>query len=161
MSKDSDPILTVVELLKNQNLSKYSEKIKEVEFWKKMIPLKLKKFEKTGEFGFSFEIDDSITLDPTGYIVRNYRAEGTISVNDNGLQGSKGNLWEVKITITKPQAHVFARVRGRDVDDSLKVGIFVMDIQFDNSLLDGFGRDAILFAIRVKLRDMLIKAAQN
>jgi len=36
-----------------------------------------------------------------------------------------------------------------------------MNIQFNNSLLDGFGRDGILFAIRVKLRDMLLKAAQN
>jgi hypothetical protein len=161
MSKNSDPILTVVELLKNQNLSKYSEKIKEVEFWKKMIPLKLKKFEKTGEFEFEFELDDSISLDPTGYIVRNYKAEGIISVIDKGLQGSKGQLWEVKITITQPEAHVFARVRGRDVDNSLKVGIFVLDIQFDNSLLDGFGRDGILFAVRVKLRDLLQKAAQN
>jgi len=161
MSKNSDPILTIVELLKNQNLSKYSELIKETDFWKPMIPLKLKKFEKKGDFEFSFEIDDSISLDPTGYIVRNYKAEGTISVIDKGLQGSKGNLWEVEIKIIQPQAHVFARVRGRDVDNSLKVGIFVMDIQFNNSLLDGFGRDGILFAIRVKLRDMLLKAAQN
>jgi len=161
MSKNSDPILTIVELLKNQNLSKYSELIKETDFWKPLIPLKLKKFEKTGDFDFSFEIDDKITLDPTGYIVRNYKAEGTISVIDKGLQGSKGNLWEVEIKIIRPQAHVLARVRGRDVDNSLKVGIFVMDIQFDNSLMDGFGRDGILFAVRVKLRDLLQKAAQN
>ena len=100
-------------------------------------------------------------MDPTGYIIRDYKAEGIISVIDKGLQGSKGNLWEVKIIITNPKAQVFARVRGRDVDNSLKVGIFVMDIQFDNSLLDGFGRDGILFAIRVKLRDLLQKASQN
>ncbi len=161
MSRNSDPILTIVELLKNQNLSKYSELIKETDFWKPLIPLKVKKFEKTGDFDFSFEIDDSISLDPTGYIVRNYKAEGTISVIDKGLQGSKGNLWEVEIKIIRPQAHVFARVRGRDVDKSLKIGIFVMDIQFDNSLMDGFGRDGILFAVRVKLRDLLQKAAQN
>jgi len=161
MSKNSDPILTVVELLKNQNLSKYSKQIKETNFWKPLIPLKLKKFEKTGEFEFEFEVDDSISLDPTGYIVRDFKAEGAISVIDKGLQGSKGNLWEVKITITQPQAHIFARVRGRDVNNSLKVGIFVLDIKFDNSLLDGFGRDGILFAVRVKLRDLLQKAAQN
>ncbi len=161
MSKNSDPILTIVEQLKNQNLSEYSNQIKETEFWKKLIPLKLKKFEKTGDFEFEFEVDDSISLGPTGYIVRDFKAEGTISVIDKGLQGSKGNLWEVKITITQPQAHVFARVRGRDVDNYLKIGIFVMDIQFDNSLLDGFGRDGILFAIRVKLRDLLQKAAKN
>ena len=161
MSKNSEPILTIVEQLKNQNLSEYTNQIKETEFWKKLIPLKLKKFEKTGDFEFEFEVDDSISLDPTGYIVRDYKAEGTISVNDKGLQGPKGHLWEVKITITQPEAHVFARVRGRDVDNSLKVGIFVLDIQFDNSLLDGFGRDGILFAVRVKLRDLLQKAAQN
>ncbi len=161
MSKNSDPILTIVELLNNQNLSEYSNQIKETKFWKKLIPLKLKKFEKTGEFDFSFEIDDTITLDPTGYIVRDYKAEGTISVIDKGLQSSKGKLWEVKITITNPKAQVMARVRGRDVDNSLKVGIFVLDIQFDNSLLDGFGRDGILFAIRVKLRDLLLRATQN
>jgi len=161
MSKNSEPKLTIVEHLKNQNLSKYSDQIKETNFWKKIIPLKLKKFEKTGEFEFSFKVDDSISLDPTGYIVRNFKTEGIISVTDKGIQGSKGNLWEVKITITQPQAHVFARVRGRDVDNTLKVGIFVMDIQFDNSLMDGFGRDGILFAIRVKLRDLLQKAAQN
>lgn len=161
MSKNPDPILTIVELLKNQNLSKYSKLIKETEFWIPLIPLKLKKFEKTGEFEFSFEIDDKISLDPTGYIVRDYKAEGIISVIDKGSQGTKGNLWEVKITITNPKAQVMARVRGRDVDNSLKVGIFVMDIQFDNSMLDGFGRDGILFAIRVKLRDLLQKAAQN
>ena len=155
------PILTIVEHLKNQNLSKYSKLIKEPDFWKPMIPLKLKKFDKTGEFEFYFEIDDTITLDPAGFIVKDYKAKGTISVIDKGLQGSKGNLWEVKITITNPKAQVIARVRGRDVDNSLKVGIFVMDIQFDNSLLDGFGRDGILFAIRVKLRDLLQKAAQN
>ena len=161
MSKNSDPILTVVELLKNQNLSKYSKQIKETDFWKPMIPVKLKKFEKTGEFEFEFEVDDSISLDPTGYIVRDFKTKGNIFVTDNGIQGSKGNLWEVKITLTQPQAYVFARVRGRDIDNSLKVGIFVRNIQFDNSLLDGFGRDGILFAIRVKLRDLLRKAAQN
>ena len=161
MSKNIEPKLTIVEHLKNQNLSKYSDQIKETDFWKKIIPLKLKKFEKTGEFEFSFEVDDSISLDPTGYIVRDFKTKGIISVTDKGMQGSKGNLWEVKIEITQPQAYVFARVRGRDVENSLKVGIFVMDIQFDNSLLDGFGRDGILFAIRVKLRDLLQKAAQN
>ena len=161
MSKKSDPILTIVELLKNQNLSKYSDQIKETDFWKNIIPLKLIKFDKTGDFEFNFEVDDSISLDPTGYIVRDFKSEGIISVTDKGMQSLKGNLWEVKITLTQPQAYVFARVRGRDVDNSLKIGIFVMDIQFDNSLLDGFGRDGILFAVRVKLRDLLQKAAQN
>ncbi len=161
MPNKSAPILTIVEHLKNQNLSKYSKLIKESEFWIPLIPLKLKKFEKAGKFDFSFEIDEKITLDPTGYLVRDYKAEGIISVIDKGLQGSKGNLWEVKITITNPKAEVIARVRGRDVNNSLKIGIFIMDIKFDNSLLDGFGRDGILFAIRVKLRELLQKAAQN
>ncbi|QEE17697.1 hypothetical protein DSAG12_03535 [Promethearchaeum syntrophicum] len=161
MSENPDPILTIVELLKNQNLSKYSNQIKETDFWKKIIPLKLKKFEKTGDFEFIFEVDDSISLDPSSYIVRDFKTAGIISVTDKGMQRSKGNLWEVKITLTQPQAFVFARVRGRDVENSLKVGIFVMEIQFDHSLLDGFGRDGILFAVRVKLRDLLKKAAQN
>jgi len=161
MSRNPDPILTIVELLKNQNLSKYSNQIKETDFWKKIVPLKLIKFEKTGNFEFEFEVDDSISLDPSGYIVRDFKTVGNISVTDKGMLSSKGNLWEVKITLTQPKALVFARVRGRDVENSLKVGIFVMDIQFDNSLLDGFGRDGILFAVRVKLRDLLQQAAQN
>ncbi len=161
MSKNSKPILTIVEYLKNQNLAKYSGSLHEINFWKPMIPLNLKKFEKKGDFGFIFEVDDSISLDPTGYLVRDFKANGEIMVVDKGLQGSKGNLWEIEINLMEPQAHVFARVRARDVDNSLKVGIFVLKIEFDNSLLDGFGRDGILFAIRVKLRDLLQKAAQN
>lgn len=161
MINNPDPILTVVEHLKNQNLSKYSDQIYDIDFWKPMIPLKLKRFDKTGPFSFAFEVDDMISLDPTGYLIREFKVKGTILVIDQGMQGSKGNLWEIYIETLEPKTHVFARVRAKDVNDYLKIGIFVQKIEFNNDLLDGFGRDGILFAVRVKLREILKKAERN
>ena len=43
MTKNPDPILTIVELLKNQNLSKYSNQIKETDFLEKYHTVKTNK----------------------------------------------------------------------------------------------------------------------
>jgi hypothetical protein len=154
----SKPVLTVVEELLGQQLIYDPDLIYTTEFWRPFIPFKnILCFEKTGDREFIFEIEEEVKLEPTGLITTQYHANGTIEVQDHGEQGSKGYLWELHIDVQSPAAKVLTRVRARPSKNALKVGIFIQSLEFDVGLLDVIpgGRDAVLFAIRVYIRQLL------
>ncbi|MHA1612204.1 MAG: hypothetical protein ACTSYU_09165 [Promethearchaeota archaeon] len=155
-------LLSVVETLPNQSLETYKSKIYEPEFWIPLIPLNTPIFEKRNEKSFYFEIDDEIQLEPTGTLNQSFQAQGTIEVVDHGVQDSKGQLWEINFNVISPIASVKARVRARDITDqkALKIGIYIQSINYDLSLLKGVGPEAILFAIRIYLRETIKKAGK-
>ena len=156
------PILSVVETLPNQSLKAYQTKIYEPEFWKPLIPLNTPIFENRSERSFYFEIDDEIRLNPTGTLNQSFQAQGTIDVVDHGMQDSKGQLWDIAIKVISPLASVNVRVRARDITESnaMKIGIFLQSIEYDRSLLKGVGHEAVLFAIRLYLRETIKKAGK-
>ena len=153
----SKPLLTVVEELSGQELIYDPDLIYTTAFWRPFIPLHLPRFEKTGEREFVFEIDDEVKLEPSGLLSQHYHAIGTIEVEDHGEQGSKGYLWELHIRVQNPIVQVHTRVRAKKGEKGLKVGIFVHSLEFDAGLLDTIpgGRDAVLFAIRLYIRQLL------
>ncbi|MHA1746973.1 MAG: hypothetical protein ACTSWW_13305 [Promethearchaeota archaeon] len=154
----SKPVLTVVEELLGQELIYEPNLIYTTEFWRPFIPFKnILHFEKTGDREFLFEIEEEVKLEPTGLMTTHYHANGTIEVQDYGEQATKGNLWELQINVQDPPAKVLTRVRARPTKNALKVGIFIQSLEFDAGLLDTIpgGRDAILFAIRVYVRQLL------
>ena len=157
----SKPVLTIVEELPGQLIYDPAT-IYTTEFWRPFIPLHLLRFEKTGDREFVFKIDEQVKLDPAGLLTTRYQASGTIEVQDHGDQGSKGYFWELYINVHSPAAKVFTRVRARELppkqgEQVLKIGIFIQSLDFDAGLLDTIpgGRDAILFAIRVYIRQFL------
>ncbi|MHA1674550.1 MAG: hypothetical protein ACTSYI_13105 [Promethearchaeota archaeon] len=157
------PIISVVETIPHQSLKEYSSKIYDPEFWKPLIPLRTPVFDKSSERSFYFEIDDNIRLNPTGTLNQSFQAQGTIDVVDHGEQDSKGQLWDITIEVISPIASVKARVRARDIVDSdsvnaMKIGIYIQAIEYDRSLLKGVGPEAVLFAIRIYLREAIKKA---
>ena len=154
----SKPVLTVVEEILGQELIYDPALIYTTEFWRPFIPLNLLRFEKTtGDREFLFEIEEEVKLEPTGIITTKYHATGTIEVQDHGEQGTKGYLWTLHINVQDPPAKVQTRVRARPTKNALKVGIFIQSLEFDAGLIDTIpgGRDAILFAIRVYIRQLL------
>jgi hypothetical protein len=150
----SEPILTVVEELKGIQLRHFS-RMYDPDFWLPYIPLKNKKIELKGDKIFAFEVGDRVSLDPLNTIVKDFTAKGTMNVKEMGKQGDKGNLWEITAEIMDPQVNIEVRLRAKDLPNALKIGIFLTKLEFDLGLLDGLGKDAILFAARVKIRDML------
>jgi hypothetical protein len=150
----SEPVLTIVEELKGLKLSKF-DNMYDPNFWLPYIPLTQKSIERIGEKQYRFDVADKIALDPLGALVKDFRATGTLEVIDRGNQGDKGQLWEMKFTVTNPEVIVETRVRAKDVPNALKVGIYITRLDFDAGLMQGFGRDAIYFAARVKIRELL------
>ncbi|UYP45113.1 hypothetical protein NEF87_001398 [Candidatus Lokiarchaeum ossiferum] len=161
-SSASKPLLSVVDEIQNQVLANYADKIFETEFWKPLIPIKAKMFEKLNTTGFQFEIDDDIILDSSGLLKRHFFAKGTIHVEEKENIVSNGKIWDVEISLNEPLAIVKVRIRARDIVEKkkLKIGIFIQTMDFDNNLLDGVGRDAILFAIRFYIRKAIQIAAK-
>ncbi|MCF2139838.1 MAG: hypothetical protein K9W44_07280 [Candidatus Lokiarchaeota archaeon] len=154
-------ILSVVETLSNQSLEKYQKLIYNADFWRPLIPLKTPVFQKTSEFTFEFEIDDDIKLEPTGNLTRHFHAKGKINVEDCGVQDHRGSLWIVRIYLINPEVQVVARVRAKDLTDkkALKIGIFILSIDYNTSIKENIAFDAVLFAIRLYLRELIQKAS--
>ncbi len=160
---ESPTLLTVVEHLPGHTLAKYITRIYDADFWKPLLPLRTPIFEKISPTSFHFRVDDQVILDPTGYLSSEFRGEGTIYVKDLGDQGEKGYLWEVKITLTlndlTTPTNILARVRARDDPglQSLKLGIFVFELDYPHNLRNSLNQDTIFFGIRVYLREFLNK----
>lgn len=159
---DGKPLLAVVETLKNQSLEKYAELLYDPNFWKPLIPVNAPVFEKSSKNSFLFSIDDYIRLDPFGNLKPHFQAEGKIDVIDKGEPNSKGHLWEISVNLENPPASIKVRVRARDLveEQALKIGIFVQSMLYDPTLLNGIGQEAILFAIRLYLRELIQKAGK-
>lgn len=161
-SSSSKPLLAVVDKLENQCLANYADRIYETEFWRPLLPIKAKMFEKVNPTEFQFEIDDDIILDSAGLLKRHFYAKGTIQVEETSNLGPKGKIWNVEIFLNEPIANVKVRIRARDLveEKKLKMGIFIQTMVFDDNLLDGVGRDAILFAVRFYIRKAIHTAAK-
>lgn len=154
------PLLSVVEIIPNQNLAKYQTKIYDPEFWKPLIPLNTPVFEKPQKNVFKFEIADKIKLDPSGSLFQTFHAEGEILIDDMGVPDHRGQLWKLKIRLKSPSANVLVRIRARDLPDknALKIGIFILSIEHEEPLPALISFDAVLFAIRLYLRELITKA---
>ncbi|MCP4760833.1 MAG: hypothetical protein GY870_03560 [archaeon] len=158
MSNKEKIIITVVEELKGFQYSDFKPHIYDETFWLPLIPLKNKKLEKIGQSEFKFDTKDTIYLDITGTLKVDFEGKGTYKLIDHGDQGSKGCLWELKSEVTEPKATVGIRVRVKDLpNNKMKVGIYVYKLDYDSGLLTGlpFGHDAVLFASKSKIRELL------
>jgi len=160
--ENSSAILSVVEAIPLGSLAFFKAKVADTKFWQGLIPLKTPVFDQIAPDITRFEIDDTIRLDAAGFLQQPLLAKGQISITDYGMQGAKGNLWSVKIDVLDPPATITARIRARELapDKALKVGIFVEQFQFDHRLLQGIGYDAVLFAVRLYLREGIARAGK-
>jgi hypothetical protein len=148
-------ILTVVESLQGQKLNLNEDEIYNPDFWKPFLPIKLSKFQKMNENTFNFEINDQIQLDPTGTLNTKYSASGTFQFDFLEVSEERGGRWAFQIHVNDPLADVSGIIRARNLAESLKIGIFIYSLKFDESSLIGYGTNAIMFAIRLYLRKML------
>ena len=154
MSKSPKLIFSVVDELKGLQVSDFLDKIYEPEFWLPLLSLQSKKIEKMAPFQFKYEIQDKIPLDLTGLLTVDFKSKGIIKVIESENQGEKGYLWDLFIDVSEPKAKVEARIRTKDLKNSMKVGVYVYKLDFDHSLLEGMGREVVIFASRFKIREM-------
>ncbi len=159
---ENKPLLSVIEELENQKLEDFLPHIFEEDFWTPLFPIRMNYFKKSGDQDFEFEVDDNINLDKAGLIVRHLKASGKIHIEDLGIQNKKGNLWEISIKMEEPDAFIKVRIRARNIGsgNTLKIGIFLIECKFNENLLDGFGKDAVFFAIRINLRKSIQKSIE-
>jgi hypothetical protein len=149
-------LLTVVEEVKNLSFSDFIDNIYDAEFWIPFVPLRDRKIENITNKNFKFEVGDILKMDPMGLLKIDFAANGTIKIVHHEDNGAKGQLWDLVLDVEHPKSYVTVRVRAREIGSNLKIGIFLKELTFDNSLLVGFGIDAVYFVARVKIRDFLI-----
>ena len=152
MSSKPKAILTVVESLQGQKLNLNEEEIYNPDFWRPYLPINASKFQKINENTFEFEINDQIQLDPTGTLNIKYFASGTFQFDLLEVTEEKGGRWAFQIHVNDPLADVSGIIRARNLDETLKIGIFIYTLEFDESSLIGYGTGAVMFAIRLYLR---------
>jgi hypothetical protein len=149
-------ILSIVEELKGLQLGKITQHMYDPTFWLPYIPLKNKTLEMVEpNKKYQFVVSDTIILDPTGTLRQEMNAKGEFTVKDLGDQGAKGSAWEIVLKIEEYKAEAIIRIRAKDVAGSLKVGIYLYKLEYDMGLLQGIGKDPILFAIRTKVRELM------
>jgi hypothetical protein len=153
----SKSILSVVETIPGQQLNLDEDEIYNPNFWHPYIPINTPSLQKLDDQRFYFEIDDEIKLDPMGTLTTRYQGSGEMKVDFLGFQEGKGGLWHLEIHTQDPKAYVTGNIRAKNIptEDGLKIGIFLHRIDFDDALLDGYGRDAVMFAIRLYLRKLI------
>ncbi|MHA1728511.1 MAG: hypothetical protein ACTSWY_07235 [Promethearchaeota archaeon] len=155
-------LFSVVDELKGVRVSDFLTDMYDPEFWYPLMPLKSKKIEKIEPMKYRFEVQDNIPLDITGTWKIDFKAEGTISVTEYGEQGEKGFLWELNIDVIEPKAIVRVRIRVKDVGKSMKAGVYLQELDYDIALLkDGIGREVVLLAGRLKIREMFEKIRKH
>jgi hypothetical protein len=150
-----EPVLSIIEELKDLSLQKFTNRMYDPNFWLPFIPLAHKKVEQQADKEYYFDVSDRISLDPTNTLIQDFKAKGILQVKDCGMQGDKGNLWELYYDVKDPKARIEVRVRVKDLPRSMKIGIFITRMDYDLGLLEGIGNDAVLFATRVKIREFL------
>ena len=153
MPNQSKPILTVVEELKGLQIEDFND-MYNPDFWLPFIPMRDKKLDLIADKTYHFKVVDTIKLDPLGAITKDFIGVGQVANTSHEDQGTKGQLWVLNFSLEKPLSKVEVRIRARNLPGALKVGIFVQKLEFDNNLLQGFGLDGVLFAARVKIRDL-------
>ena len=154
---EEKPILTIVEELKGLQMKNFTDRMYDPDFWLPFIPLKSKQItEIIPEQQYHFKVNDIIHWNPTGSLRKELDAEGDLFVNACGQQGNQGFLWEITVQVESLQAEVGIHLRVKDLPGALKVGIYIHKLEYYWGLLEGIGRDAVLFAARTKLREFLL-----
>ena len=154
---DAKPILSVVEALEGIHLQDFIADVKKPEFWLPLLPVREKRLTLEQPNEYRFFVAETVKMDPTGTLKYDFTGEGVIHLVDHGNQGNKGRLWELKIELEKPKSFVHLRVRARDDGSKLKVGVYLVQLDMDLGAMNGlgFGKDGILFAGRVKIREVM------
>ncbi len=150
---DEDLILSVVEELKGIHSSQFIDQIYEPEFWLNFIPFRKKMASKTSDSLFNYEFEETFVLDPTGTLKYDLHSKGQVEVLEDKLT-DKGRFWKLKVNSKEPFAIALVNVRLKDINDGIKVGFYLYELDLDLGLLNtlGFGREAVLFATRSTLR---------
>jgi len=149
-------ILSIVEELKGLQLGKITQQMYNPSFWLPYIPLKNKTLEEVEpKTKYRFAVSDTILLDPTGTLRQELNAKGDFIVKDLGDQGAKGSAWEITVKIEEYKAEAVIRIRAKDTPGALKVGVYLYKMEYDLGLLQGLGKEPILFAIRTKVRELM------
>ena len=156
-------LLSVVEELKGIKLEDFGADLYDPQFWYPYVPLKNKTIEQLDEKTYSYDVSDTIYMDVTKTMKFDFDSNGTIQVVKDSDEGSKGRLWVLKVDVKKPEAQIEVNIRARNVANGIKIGFFVYKLSYDLGKLDalGFGTDAVHFAGRVKLRDLLKNFEKN
>lgn len=157
MGTSSSPILSVVEHIQGQQLNLDDEEIYEPSFWIPYLPIKFPEFTRKNENTYSFHIQDTIKLDPTGTLSTNYDAKGDFSVSFIEQNHAKGAKWTFEINVETPKAIVKGAIRARNEKTGLKLGIFLYHLDSSDINSAEVAQDAIFFAIRLYLRKLLQK----
>ena len=66
-------------------------------------------------------------------------------------------VWDILVDVQEPKAKIEARIRAKNLKNSMKVGVYVYKIDFDQALLKGMGREVVIFASRFKIRELFDK----
>ncbi len=153
------PIFSVVEELKGISLNDFIDRVYDPGFWIPFIPLSTKEITKTDKFTFEYKVGDTIYMDPTKTLKYDFESNGTILVHDEGDQGDKGKLWKLDVDVKHPASQISVNIRAKDTDKGLKTGFFIYKLEYDLGALKDFpfGHDAIIFAGRLKLRELIQK----
>jgi hypothetical protein len=104
---------------------------------------------------YEFTVNDQVRLDPTGNLTTKYQAEGSFSIREQSTSPTKGAKWSFKIDVKDPFSIVQGVIRARNLRDGLKLGVFIYQLNFEEEILDGYGRSAVMFAIRFYIRKMI------
>lgn len=161
MGVGESPILSVIEQIPGQKLNLQAEEIYSPEYWQPYLPVNATEFKCIEDMLYSFRIEDTIRLDPTGTLSRAYNAKGCIKIDFKGSDPKKGAKWDFKINVETPNAIVKGSIRARNLDSSLKIGIFLYQLESNDPIFTEIGKDPIFFAIRWYLRKLLRNFEDN
>ena len=128
--------------------------------WEKIAPVEKISANFSAPNVLSSEIQDSISLDPAGLTKINLTVRGDLIFEYKGVDGDKGYLYELYVRNNNYVNKMDARLRVKNEGSMLKVGIFLQSIEFGSALLDrGLGRDALIVAIKLKIKNLLSNLA--
>ena len=148
-----DLLLSVVEELKGIHSSQFIDNIYEPDFWLDFIPFRQKMAGKTSDTQFTYEFEETFILDPTGTLKYDLHSKGEVEVLED-TETENSRLWKLKVTSNEPKAVALVNIRLKDVNNGIKVGFYLYELDLDLGKLDalGFGRETVLFATRNALR---------
>jgi hypothetical protein len=154
----SEPLLSVVEELKNLQISDFSPKMDDAAFWGSNLPISGTKLQNISPGEFSFETHEVFTMDQMGMIQARLDAVGSFHIEDKGEHDQKAHVWEIsgKAKTELTEVKILVRLRAKNTGSHLKVGVYLYQLDFDLGILQGFGKDAIYFVARQKIRDFLM-----
>ncbi|OLS13834.1 MAG: hypothetical protein RBG13Loki_2511 [Promethearchaeota archaeon CR_4] len=142
------------------NFDEFEKAIFNAKVWEKIAPVEKISANFTAPNVLSSEMQDTITFDPTGLTKVNLLVKGDLIFEYKGVDGDKGHLYDLNVRNNNYVNKMDARLRVKSEGSTLKVGVFLQSIEFNSTLFDrGFGREAILVGIKLKLKNLLTNFA--